>query len=215
MVGGGGGGAGRGGGAGPPPGPPPPPFLYSPVHIYFFLLGYENTDGFVTFCANHMPGENLVFELGSKNLQTNQNSGIFKAHYLRKDLRHEVELLYVIKHPQKQRIYSVMTSLLARHDSRACPKLGQIVHQVHLKNYLNYKVVFLHVVRDLQKLKIFFNFKQVWLGMFKVNQKNKLAISEKWTQVLSWIFECGQAYVNMSIGFSHLGLARQSSACQK
>ena len=35
-----------------------------------FLLEYESTNGFVTFCRNYVSKKNLVLELWSKNLST-------------------------------------------------------------------------------------------------------------------------------------------------
>ena len=70
------------------------------IYLYvLFLLEYEGTNGFLSFYRNHMYWKNLILELQSKNLQTNQNSGFFKLQYLRNELRYEVEFLYVIRHP--------------------------------------------------------------------------------------------------------------------
>ena len=44
----------------------------------YFLLGYESTNGFVTFFKNHVSKKNLVLTLWSKNLSTNQDTRSFK-----------------------------------------------------------------------------------------------------------------------------------------
>ena len=43
--------------------------------------------------------KNLVLELWSKNLKTNQNVGFFKLEYLKNKLRYEVAFLDVIRGP--------------------------------------------------------------------------------------------------------------------
>ena len=45
--------------------------------------------------------KNLVLELWSKNLKTNQNAGFFKPQYLTKNLKYQVELLDMISGPRK------------------------------------------------------------------------------------------------------------------
>ena len=50
-------------------------------YIYAFLLQYESVNGILTFSKNKMFGKNLVLQLWSKNLWTNQNPGFFKLEY--------------------------------------------------------------------------------------------------------------------------------------
>ena len=45
--------------------------------------------------------KNLVLELWSKNLKTNQNAGFFKLQYLTKNLKYQVEFLDMISGPRK------------------------------------------------------------------------------------------------------------------
>ena len=47
---------------------------------------------------------NLVLELWSKNLWTNQNAGFFKLEYLTNKLRYEAAFLDVNRGPLKQQI---------------------------------------------------------------------------------------------------------------
>lgn len=61
------------------------------LHLYvLFLLEYGNTNGFLAFCKNEMSGKNVVLELWSKNLWSNQNAGVFKIQYLTNKLNYEV-----------------------------------------------------------------------------------------------------------------------------
>ena len=46
-----------------------------------------------------MFGKNLVLQLWSKNLWTNQNAGFFKLEYLTNKLRYEAEFLDVTRGP--------------------------------------------------------------------------------------------------------------------
>ena len=69
------------------------------VHLYvFFLLEYENANGFVTFCKNHVSKKNLVLDLWSKNLSTSENAIFFKLQYLTNKLIFEVEFLPVVRY---------------------------------------------------------------------------------------------------------------------
>ena len=56
---------------------------------------------FLYFLQKQHIHKNLVLELWSKNLKTNQNTGFFKPQYLRKNLRYEVEFLDRIRGPRK------------------------------------------------------------------------------------------------------------------
>ena len=51
---------------------------------YAFLIQHESVNVVLTFCKNNMFAKNLVFDLWSKNLKTNQNAGFFKLQYLTK-----------------------------------------------------------------------------------------------------------------------------------
>ena len=53
------------------------------------------------FLQKQHVSKNLVLELWTKNLKTNQNAGFFKPQYLTKNLRYEVEFLDMIKGPRK------------------------------------------------------------------------------------------------------------------
>ena len=55
---------------------------------YAFLLQYKSANGFMAFCKNKMFVKNLVLELWSKNLKTNQNGGSFKLQCPTKNLRY-------------------------------------------------------------------------------------------------------------------------------
>ena len=66
-------------------------------YIYAFLLQYESVNGILTFCKNKIFGKNLVLELWSKNLWTNQNAGFFKLEYLTNELRYEAKFLDVTR----------------------------------------------------------------------------------------------------------------------
>ena len=66
--------------------------------IFTFSHEYESTSDRLTFCKTCMP-ENLVLELWSKNLQTNQNAGFFKLQYLTNVLSCDVEFLYAVRNP--------------------------------------------------------------------------------------------------------------------
>ena len=61
-----------------------------------FLLQYESAD---SLGKNNMFGKNLVFELWSRNLKTNQNAGFFKLQHLTNKLSYEVEFLDVTRDP--------------------------------------------------------------------------------------------------------------------
>ena len=55
---------------------------YYPLgYIYAFLLQYETVNGILTFSKNKMFGKNLVLQLWSRNLWTNQNPEFFKLEY--------------------------------------------------------------------------------------------------------------------------------------
>ena len=56
---------------------------------------------FLYFLQKQHVSKNLVLELWTKNLKTNQNAGFFKPEYLTKNLRYEVESLDMIKGPRK------------------------------------------------------------------------------------------------------------------
>ena len=51
--------------------------LSTQIYIWFFAskAKKESVNGLLTFCKNSMFGKNLVLELWSKNLKTNQNVG--------------------------------------------------------------------------------------------------------------------------------------------
>ena len=69
-----------------------------------FLLECESTGGLLTFSKDHMSLKNLILELWPKILETNQNAGFFKLHYLTNKSIYELEFLYVVRHPQRQQI---------------------------------------------------------------------------------------------------------------
>ena len=77
--------------------------------IHLDMLSYFSTkyqSFFCTLCKKKTKKKkhickNLVLELWSKNLKTNQNTGFFKSQYLRKNLRYEVEFLDMIRGPRK------------------------------------------------------------------------------------------------------------------
>ena len=69
------------------------------MDVFTFLLQYERVIGILTFCKNKIFGKNLVLELWSKNLWTNQNAGFFKLEYLTNKLRYEAEFLDVTRGP--------------------------------------------------------------------------------------------------------------------
>ena len=56
---------------------------------------------FLYFLQKQHVSKNLVLELWTKNLKTNQKAGFFKPEYLTKNLRYEVESLDMIKGPRK------------------------------------------------------------------------------------------------------------------
>ena len=56
---------------------------------------------FLYFLQKQHVSKNLVLELWTKNLKTNQNAGFFKPQYLTKNLSYEVEFLDMIKGPRK------------------------------------------------------------------------------------------------------------------
>ena len=103
-------------------------------------------------------GKNMIHELWFRNLQTNQNASFFKLQYLINELIYEVEFQYVVRHPQKQQIYPVISSEYDR-NAWECPKLYPIVIQLHLNYEMSYEVVvvgvFLHLARDPQKLQLY------------------------------------------------------------
>ena len=59
--------------------------------IYTFVLEYESVNGYLTFSKDRISVKNLVHELWSKNLQTNQNARFFKLELLANKLRHKVK----------------------------------------------------------------------------------------------------------------------------
>ena len=61
-----------------------------------FLLEYVNNNDPLTLCKICMSGKNLILELYSKNLQTDQIVGFFKLQYLTNGVRYAVEFFYVI-----------------------------------------------------------------------------------------------------------------------
>ena len=67
--------------------------------MYAFLLQYNSVNGLLAFCKINIFGKNLVLELWSKNLWTNQNTGFFKPEYLTNKLRYEAEFLDVTRSP--------------------------------------------------------------------------------------------------------------------
>ena len=64
-----------------------------------FLLQYESANGILTSSKNKMFGKNLVLQLWSKNIWTNQNAGFFKLEYLSNKLRYEAEFLDLTRSP--------------------------------------------------------------------------------------------------------------------
>ena len=70
---------------------------------YAFLIQHESQCFlfFLTFYKNNMFAKNLVLDLWSKNLKTNQNAGFFKLQYLTKNLRYEVKFLDMTRGPRK------------------------------------------------------------------------------------------------------------------
>ena len=56
---------------------------------------------FFTFSISNTFSKNMVLELWSKNLKTNQNAGFFKLQYLTKNLRCEVEFFVMTRGPRK------------------------------------------------------------------------------------------------------------------
>ena len=66
-------------------------------YIYAFLLQYESVNGILTFSKNKMFGKNLVLQLWSKNLWTNQKAVFFKLEYLKNKLRYDTEFLDVTR----------------------------------------------------------------------------------------------------------------------
>ena len=62
-------------------------------------MGLANV--FLHFLQKQHVSKNLVLELWTKNLKTNQNAGFFKPQYLTKNLRYEVEFLDMIRGPRK------------------------------------------------------------------------------------------------------------------
>ena len=68
-----------------------------------FLIQHESQCFlfFLTLYKNNMFAKNLVLDLWSKNLKTNQNAGFFKLQYLTKNLRYEVKFLDMTRGPRK------------------------------------------------------------------------------------------------------------------
>ena len=69
--------------------------------IYVFLFQHKSANVFLTFCKNNMFVKNLVHDLWSKGLKTNQNVGFFKLQYLTKNLRYEAGFLDMTRGPRK------------------------------------------------------------------------------------------------------------------
>ena len=65
------------------------------------LLHYKMPMVFFTFSISNTFSKNMVLELWSKNLKTNQNAGFFKLQYLTKNLRCEVEFFVTTRGPRK------------------------------------------------------------------------------------------------------------------
>ena len=63
----------------------------------------------MTFCKDDMSSKSLVLELWPKNITTHQNAGFFELQYLTKSI-YELEFLYVVRHLQKQQIFSDILS---------------------------------------------------------------------------------------------------------
>ena len=68
---------------------------------YDFLTQHKSANVFLTFCKNNMFAKNLILDLWSKNLKTNQTAGFFKLLYLTKSLRYEVEFLDMTRGSRK------------------------------------------------------------------------------------------------------------------
>ena len=66
-----------------------------------FLFQHKSANVFLTFCKNNMFVKNLVHDLWSKGLKTNQNVGFFKLQYLTKNLRYEAGFLDMTRGPRK------------------------------------------------------------------------------------------------------------------
>ena len=111
---------------------------YNPFICTFFTWIWKYY-WYLTFCNNHMSGKNMVLRLWSWNHFTNQNVGFFKLQYVKNVLR----WLEIQSNRSNKFIQSFPVGVV-RH-VWACPKLCQIVSQLHLKNELRYKVRFLHV----------------------------------------------------------------------
>ena len=67
--------------------------------IYAFFFQHDSANDLSTFYRSEIFGRNLVFELWSKNLKTNQNAIFFKLQYLTNKLRYEIDFLDVTRVP--------------------------------------------------------------------------------------------------------------------
>ena len=106
--------------------------------LMFFKLEYKGTNGLLTFCKNHVFGKNLVLIYGPKTskpirMQDSSNYNISQTSW---NLKLNFCMLLDI-----YKIYAVISSGVVRH-AWACPKLSQLVTQLHLKNELSYQVGF-------------------------------------------------------------------------
>ena len=73
--------------------------LLAYIYIYVFLLHYESVNNILTFSKNKMFGKNLILQLRSKNLWTNQNARFFKLEYFTNKLKYVAELFDVTRGP--------------------------------------------------------------------------------------------------------------------
>ena len=107
-----------------------------------FLLEYESRNGRLTFFKDRISGKNLVGELWSKILQTNQNAIFFKLEYLTNESRNEVKFCIWLDIRKCNTFSHSFPVSMVRHD----PKMIQKTSERNLKNELRYEVDFLHVV---------------------------------------------------------------------
>ena len=108
------------------------------IFMYFFYLKMKVLL-LPQLSVKTLSEKNHFLELQSKNIQTRQNAGFFKLQYPINKLMCEVEILQLDIHRSSKFIWSFQVGVV-RH-VRVCPKLCQIVSQLHLKNEFSCKVV--------------------------------------------------------------------------
>ena len=139
-----------------------------------------------------MHRKNLLFELWSKNLQTNQNVRFFKLQYLTKELRYELQFLFVARHSQKQQVYLVILNGCGQ-TFLGMPKVVPVSPLDHINEQIQ-KFIFkwLGILKSCEFIQ---SFQVGAVSNAQIDWKLGSSCISKMYLGMNLIFACGQAYI--------------------